>query len=622
MFYKHPWWKSFFQVAFSVYLYVFMEWLFFATKTSFMSPMSGLQKFVLFLVSGLICFLAAFLIMNVIYLISRTSKKLDLLNAILPAFLFAVLALTLIDNFTYTVFKFGIITSSGIWRAAYALLFSSFFIYFLKTINLQFQKKSKKTSPTPIIFILLLITTSIITAIFRIPGFQFEQLYNSNSAPKTLTEKPNIILLGIDGVNAANLSVYGYEKDTTPNITRLAKNALIIENAFSNAGRTGGSLTSLLTGKDPITTKVIYPPDILMGQDAYQHLPGILKQVGYHTVQITDPFFGDAYSRNLKNGFDIANFRSENTKLVLDQFTQQGSEGSLYLVASIARRSIERIEHIFYVNEMINPYQVVTTPVTEDMTQDRYLKMIDALKTTDGPIFLHFHMLNTHGPTFSPRNKIFSSGETQDKSWMPDFYDDAILDSDEYVNNLFDYLEKSGKIDNTLVILYSDHGMEWDATKKVPLIIWFPKNRYTGRVKENVQLLDIAPTILDYLKLPVPIWMSGQSILTNTLSSKQPIFSASATDDLIEGNELDQTKIAPPFYQLGNASMIICNHWYSLYLSKPALTSGTITDSTASCNQDAIPSPQKAEELILQHLKQNGYDISSYPKGIRTTFQP
>jgi arylsulfatase A-like enzyme len=55
--------------------------------------------------------------------------------------------------------------------------------------------------------------------------------------------------------------------------------------------------------------------------------------------------------------------------------------------------------------------------------------------------------------------KIFSSGETQDKSWIPDFYDDAILDSDQYVKNLFDYLENSGKIDNTLVILYSDHGM-------------------------------------------------------------------------------------------------------------------------------------------------------------------
>ncbi len=193
----------------------------------------------------------------------------------------------------------------------------------------------------------MLIVTSIFTAIFQIAGFHFAQLYNSSSIPQALTEKPNIILLGIDGVNAANMSVYGYEKETTPNITRLAKNALIIENAFSNAGRTGGSLTSLLTGKDPITTKVIYPPDILMGQDAYQLIPGILKQAGYHTVQITDPFFGDAYSRNLKNGFDIANFRSENTKLVLDQFTQQESEGSLYLVTSIARRSIERIEHIF-----------------------------------------------------------------------------------------------------------------------------------------------------------------------------------------------------------------------------------------------------------------------------------
>jgi hypothetical protein len=87
---------------------------------------------------------SCFLIMNVSYLISRTSKKLALMNAILPAFLFAVLALTLIDNFTYTIFKFGIVTSQGILRAAYALLFSIFLIYLLKTINLQLQNKSKK----------------------------------------------------------------------------------------------------------------------------------------------------------------------------------------------------------------------------------------------------------------------------------------------------------------------------------------------------------------------------------------------------------------------------------------------------------------------------------------------
>ena len=572
-----------------------------------MTPLNSLQKLTIFLVSSLIYYFPVFILMNILYFISRVTKKLSWLNTIIPAFLVALLTLLLIDNFTYTIFKFGIVTSTGIWRAAYALLLICFFIYFIKTLYSQIQTGSKKTSSQSVTLTLLLITASIVATAFQIPNLEFLKVISSKSTTTTISEKPNIILLGMDGVNATNMSAYGYKRDTTPNITQLAKNALFVENAFSNAANTGGSLTSILTGKDPTQTRVYYPPDILMGEDAYQHLPGILKQLGYNTVQITDSSFGDAYSRNIKNGFDVANFRSENTNPLLDQLSRLNNGESFYFVTLIAQRAIERIEHIFYINQMVNPYLAVTKPVSKFNTEKRYFKMIDALEITKEPVFMHFHMLITHGSKFSLRENKFSLGETQNNPWMVDFYDDAIAESDGYVKKLFVYLKKSGKIDNTIVILYSDHGMAWNARNRVPLIIWFPKNKYSGVIKENVQLLDIAPTILDYLQQPQPDWMSGQSLLSDKLTSTQPIFIAATSAGFLNngenGIELDQTKIAPPFYQLGSASMIVCNQWFYLNLGNPGLSRGSVAGSTAPCNQDAIPSPEKAREILLQHLE-------------------
>lgn len=618
-FINKSWFKVFYLTIISVYFYVFIEWVFFATKPSFMSSMNFIQTIVVYFFSSFILMVPGVLLAVFFVLVNRLHKLFNWVGASIPALIIAVLSLTLVDNFTYTVFQFGIVTSEGIWRGVYAAGLLTIFVYFLKTFAGQIQQNSTGRPSLAQYFVLLLLVTSILIIGFQIPSFRFDVKGGITSAQQ-VPEMPNIILLGIDGVNATNMSVYGYERDTTPNITKLAQNALIVENAFSNAGNTGGSLTSMLTGKLPTETSVIYPPDILMGEDAYQHLPGILKQLGYSTVQVTDSSYGDAYTRNIKNGFDEANFRSESTNPFLDQISRLGGGGGPYFSALMIQRVTERIGHIFYVKTMVNPYKVVTNPVSEYSEELRYDAMIDALENADGPLFLHVHMLDTHGPHFSPRQNVFSAGETQDSSWMVDFYDDAILDADTYVNDLFKYLNKTGKIKNTIAILYSDHGMAWSTLNRVPLIIWFPDDQYAGKIQENIQLIDIAPTILDYLNVSQPAWLSGQSILSNSFPATRNIFSAEPAVDVIKFGEggwgLDETKILPPYFQLGKIDLVVCNQWYVLNLRKPGLTYGEVIGSTVDCNEGDIPSPAQAKELILQHLMDNGYDTSSYPHDI------
>jgi arylsulfatase A-like enzyme len=314
----------------------------------------------------------------------------------------------------------------------------------------------------------------------RIPRFHLRTSNNALEAGSS--EMPNIILLGWDGVNATHMSVYGYDRDTTPNLSKLTQNALVVENAFANAGKTGGSLTSLLTGKLSTETRVIFPPDILLGEDAYQHLPGILKQLGYTNIQITMPYYGDAQERNLQEGFDIINFRSVNTNPLANQFAKTSGDSSFYFIGLMIQRISERLEHIFFIKKMENPYKAVTEPDSAIHDDQRLKAMIDYLHQANGPVFLHVHMMDTHGPTFYVTNPHFSAGQTQDGEWMTDFYDDSILNSDHYLGELLNDLSKSGKINNTIVILYSDHGIQWNPLERVPLIFWFPHGEYAGTI--------------------------------------------------------------------------------------------------------------------------------------------
>jgi arylsulfatase A-like enzyme len=610
------WLKALVLSALSIHVYVFMEWVFFSTKPSFMSLMDMKQKIMILFVSAFILALFALGLTAVTILINRLLPSFGWIMALTPALIFTLLSLILFDNFTYTVFKFGIVTSAGIWRAVYAAAVLLIFIYCLGRIAKHLRNKVGTGMLLPS-FTLLLLLISTLVFMFNFPKFQWNSTA-ADSLSASMVEMPNIILLGWDGINATHMSAYGYERETTPNLDRLSSTALVFENAYPNAGKTGGSLTSLLTGKFSTDTRVIFPPDILLGEDAYQHLPGILKQLGYATVQISMPYYGDAYERNIREGFDVVNFHSENSNPLLQQLAKMGGEGSFYFVGQIILRIQERLAHIFFLKTMDNPYAAVTGEVPWMADSERLEATLNYLDNADQPLFLNVHMMDMHGPKFKVPHSFFSAGQVQSDEWMMDFYDDAILNSDAYLQKLFDHLSASGQIGNTIVILYSDHGMDWEPLARVPLIFWFPDSQYTGRVRENAQLLDVAPTLLDYLEVPQPEWMKGRSLLTNNLPAARRIFSATVGPELklTEDGKIwlvDETKISAPFYQVGEVNLVVCDQWFSLDLRNPQITHGRMEGSTALCLQSDIPSPQEAQALLLQHLSDARYDVTKFP---------
>ncbi len=618
-------WSSLFLVTFlAAALYMFMEWLFTITRLSYMTTTPFYQQVLVFTFASALMACLGFLLLlplTILGLLPRFKKDpspLIKLGVLVPAAICAALILILVDNFTYTLFKFGIVSTSGLSRFLYGLGFILVLILCYRGLlnlleSLSERLRNRKRAPVWIFGLLIsaILLGLIAPALTSRLGGSIAQVVGDSSNGL----RPNILMITSDGVNATNLSVYGYERDTTPYLKEMAKSALVAENAFSNAGPTAGSVISIYTGKYPADTRLLYPPDILKGIDAYQHLPAILSSLGYHTVQLTLPYFLDAYQLNLLDGFDEANGRTAKDSQFLAAVSQILPSDYAYFTYEAANRISDRVRHIFFLKQMTNPYDLVTSQPERFGDRQRVRRMLHEIKTADGPVFVHVHLMGTHGDTFNPPKQKFSAGQSVDtqKPWSVDFYDDSLLAFDGNIARLVEPLTRLGFLEETILIIGSDHGQKWDQVRRVPLMIRFPNGQHAGKIQTNVQNLDIAPTLLDYLGLDQPDWMRGSSLISGELDQR-PIIGVSA-----QGQEPDETgqfevnydKVGPPFYQFGEITLVYCQKWYLLNLVDLSWETGPVEGSTAVCSPGSEISDQQAFEWMVAHLEENGFDVSN-----------
>lgn len=160
----------------------------------------------------------------------------------------------------------------------------------------------------------------------------------------------------------------------------------------------------------------------------------------------------------------------------------------------------------------------------------------------------------------------------------------------------------------------SDHGQFYTTTDRIPLIIYFPNGQFARRIQNNVQIIDIAPTLLDYIGIEKPTWMQGDSLLGN-LPAKRLIWGFAAYNIPKEEKDdipmLNESQLVPPFYQFGFASAINCQQWYALDLLTRQLTSGVVKDHTAPCPQSELISADQFVEALAEHFQEQGYDATS-----------
>jgi len=594
-----PDWRALFNfTVMSAYFYSFMEWIFFVTKPSSLSLLTFFEKLkVLFITGGVIALiLVAGLVVFWLPFWMTKKQKLKYLGFIPSAFILSITTLILFDNFTYTVFKFGVISAEGIFRAVYAL---GFILAFRQMTRFTKRTAStlKKSASILTIGLLTLSTAGIIATYFS------NSFSASSDSTNSATHLPNIIIIGGDGLSANYMSMYGYDQETTPFLEELARTSLVVENAFPNASSTTASTTSALTGKEPLEVNVLRYPDILSGNDSFEHLPGILQQQGYQTVEIGVHYYVDAQKLNLLDGFDVVNNRSLNLP-ILDALRKfLGNSPSVYFIQTVTERADERLLHIFFVQEMQNPLDSVNNQKSRMNDEQRTQQIIAALDNAERPLFVFAHFMDTHGPEFSSQFRVFSSASNNDDNkWDTDRYKDALLSFDSHIKEIYEYLEESGKLDNTILIIYTDHGYGYAVNHRVPIIIHFPENAHAGTRLNNVEVLDIPVTLLDYLDISTPEWMTGISMLSDEPPADREIIS------IVAGSP---SKVAPPFYQIKKVQIVICHKWYELNVQENDWKSGLISRHTSKCDADSLPTDDQVRQRILDYLDEYGFDISS-----------
>lgn len=601
------------------FIYILFEWLFFATKPSFMVAIPVFQKILILFTAALTLILpclAYYLILGSCIATLRLAhqklpaKLIRYLEMIPPSGIMACLIIVLVDNFTYTMLGLGIKTSTSVFRLGYGFFFLILFGWTFFKFNSLYDLLTiwqRKTAATVAWTILVLCGVSY--------GVQKNAGEMERLTPQTekLDSKnfPNIIIFSSDGVNAKNMSVYGYSRATTPFMETLAKESMVFENVFTNNSGSAGSIAAIFTGKHPATTRLIYPPDILKGKDAYQHLPGILRHIGYKSLTIGERHYADAFDMNMRYSFDSSTFQAHPNSEFSNFLVRSLNEESAYFIRLTYSRIAQRLLHGFLIKKMPDFYASVTNKKKQHYSDKTRMKgFLDFLKNSPSPFFAHIHLMASHGQRFQPSQRKFSRGQKQSKTWMLDYYDDAILSFDHNLREVYQLLKTTGKLDNTILVVSSDHGNKWSSLERVPLIIRFPKGERIRRVAENNQAIDIAPTLLAYLKVPIPPWMEGK----NLLQGGEPTFIFASHPVQAQNNNgwwaINPNYYKAPFFSMGALNVIYCNRSYHFDLTSQTMTIRAIDGHTQPCDADRFPTPQSVLREIKTFLTHRHYNTS------------
>jgi hypothetical protein len=575
-------------------VYASLEWLFFVTKPSTLSTLPLTTQLTVLARTPLPMLWALLALQFVSSLLSVIAfPRLRALAMVPAAAVGGALLLILLDNFTYTILGFGALTSDGFVRALYAGLLPVLAVVAGRTLlewSSVWAQSRACAAAGAMVAVLLALAPAVPDAV---------EAQADVAAPPEMRaggngSLPNVLVIGIDGVDASRLSAYGYARPTTPFLEELRDESLFFENAFANVGRTHGSLVSLLTGRLPFSSHVTFPPTALQGDDVHRHLPGLLKPLGYTSLQLGMRHYADAEDANLL-GFDAANYRWQE---VGDVKRASGNDDEAAVFRrELAERIDERIGHLFGWRHAIDVYAHVEGRTESPYWEDdrRVATLTRYLPTAPEPFFVHAHFLDTHCCVYSPKSIVFSGDDR-----TRDALDSQLRETDQQLRRVIDALRASGRLERTIVVITSDHTNGWTTKGRVPLLIRFPNRALAGRVRANVQLVDIAPTIADYLGLGVPGWMDGVSLLDeSTRDRPRPIFGISEVAERhgvgFRLTALDDA--GPPNYGAGTATLVVGSRWFELSLADGSIESGPVAGHTVP---DAEPLADDAAALMLR----------------------
>jgi len=540
-----------------------------------------------------------------------------------PAFCLTVIVVLLVDNFLYTVFGWGLVkthrmthwVSSGIFIGVIIWSFYTLLKVFRYFEGLYENKLSFRIQNMALIGFFALSVISLVigdpsTKSYNMTKTLADAAINESGDNKNESEdnkkrnrKKNILIFGSDGVNARFTSLYGFSKDTTPHLKKFfdSRYSILALNSFANSEKSSGSVTSTLTSKMPFQTGVFHIPNTLLGTDANEHIAALLRTEGYRTAHVGSFVYTDPYRLGLLNGYDYSNFRASLGEILSSVSRASLSSASTQFLGVVGDRINQRILHLLGIRKMRDYYALVTERFANARVTDRRrVNWLNDFIVADKekPFFAHLHLMGSHGPGFLdlPKRKFSQDPENGElEEWKHERYLDAIYNMDIYFGQVIETLKRSGQLKDTIIVFTSDHGYQKDLRERVPFVIYDPDLKKNYIVSQNVQNLDLLPTLLELIGYESPAWVKGKSVLASNYDGSRPIYSAAVYSiltnkwkkSLIEkrkqskGLPLQAINFAKGIY------LIICDSWFYQNFKYPdKLKAGRAPEYQGNCESE------------------------------------
>ncbi len=300
----------------------------------------------------------------------------------------------------------------------------------------------------------------------------------------------NVVAILVDTLRADHVGAYGYERDTTPNIDALAKQAILFERCYAQSPHTPRSIPSIMTSRYPSHIdwwgpRRSYPKLKPSNLTLAEHL----SANGVHTRLVASHFYFVPGKYGITQGFDVVD-----------------DKGAKSLPDSNKDTASPRI------------YAKLV----------RHLEKLAAMSKEGKRFFLFVHLFEPHSTYMRHRPPDFFG-----KGWM-DLYDGEIHYADRYVGKILHKLDELGLSGSSAVMIFADHGegngehgFKWhgqhiyNEVMHVPLVIRVP-GLEPRRISTPVALLDVAPTIADLVGVGPAASFEGRSLVPGLVGRDLP----------------------------------------------------------------------------------------------------
>jgi arylsulfatase A-like enzyme len=361
--------------------------------------------------------------------------------------------------------------------------------------------------------------------------------------PLPPVNSPNVLLIVLDTVRADRLSLYGYERTTTPILEQFSKHGIRFDQARATAPWTLPSHASILTGRWPHEVGDEWMTPVKAN---FPTLAEYLGEHGYATAGFVGNVTYCSQETGLARGFTYYE------DYILEKLAPLRTSGLVDNLAGSITRTIPALNM-----SVLRPFQQFMVHWFEigkrkdaRSIQHAFLSWLSHRQETGRPFFAFLNLFDAHVPYVLPQGAshrfvrypvtmneaivVYELWSNYDKLSLPasyidfarDSYDDCLGYIDEQLGQLLNALKMRGLLDNTLVVVTADHGEGLGEHKlfghgyslyrteiRVPLVIRPPAGRTAPAVVgESVSLRDVPATIVDLLGLGAGSPFPGSSL--------------------------------------------------------------------------------------------------------------